>query len=288
MHLSGLFLYPVKGLRGLAVDSAEVDALGLVGDRRFLVVDETGKFLTQRGLARMALVATALSADALTLSADGAGNVSVPRVSPPGAPTRKVNVWRSQDLLADDCGDEAAAWLSGVLGAKCRLVRIGEKFRRPVLLKPAYAPGAPADAPRVEGRIVSADVFNFSDGYPFMVMNEASLADLNDRLAERGEDAVPMNRFRPTLVVAGGAPLAEDAWHRVRIGAIVLHSTGPCARCIVTTTDQLTGERGHEPLRTLATYRRDAADSTDVNFGQNLVHETKAGTLRVGDAVELL
>jgi uncharacterized protein YcbX len=288
MRLSGLFIYPVKALRGIAVDSAEVDALGLVGDRRFLVVDETGKFLTQRSHARMALVDTALSADTLTLYADGAGAVRVPRAADPAAPSRTVEVWRSKGLLAEDCGDAPAKWLSDFLALRVRLVRIGETFRRPVLLKSAYAAHVPADAPKVEGRIVSADVFNFADGYPFMVISEASLADLNDRLAERDVEPLPWNRFRPNLVVSGCAALAEDAWSRVRIGGLVLRSAGLCARCVVTTIDQLTTEQGHEPLRTLASYRRDAVDPTNVNFGLNLVHETKRGTLRVGDAVTVL
>jgi len=289
MHLSGLFLYPVKSLRGCAVETAAVDALGFAGDRRFLVVDGSGKFLTQRALPRMALITPSISRDALTLSADGAGTVDVRRDSPASnsVATRTVEVWRSKGLLADDCGDEAAAWFSSFLGVTCRLVRIGKNFRRPVLWKRAYF-DAPADAPTIEGRVAGSDLVNFADGYPFLATNEASLAELNDRLAARGEEAVPMNRFRPGLVVSGAAPQAEDTWQRLRIGGIVFRSAGPCARCIVTTTDQLTGARAHEPLRTLATYRRDAADPTNVNFGLNLVHETKTGTLRLGDQVEIL
>lgn len=272
MHLASLFLYPVKSLRGCAVTSAAVDDLGLIGDRRFLVVDENGRFLTQRAVARMALVDTALSTDTLTLSAANAGSVSVPRASDPAAALRSVTVWKSENLLAEDCGDAPAAWLSNFLGVRCRLVRIGPKFLRPVL-KQAAGPG---------------DVVSFADSVPFLVISEASLADLNDRLAARGEDPLPMNRFRPNLVVAGAAPYAEDTWARFRVSQIVFRSAGACARCSITTTDQLTAERGKEPLRTLATYRRDTADPTDVNFGQNLIHETKSGTLRVGDKLELL
>lgn len=272
MRLSSLFIYPVKSLRGCAVEAASVDDLGLIGDRRFLVVDEDGRFLTQRTLPRMALVETALTTDALTLSAPANGAIRVPRAPDPHASLRSVTVWKSEGLLAEDCGSAAAAWLSDFLGANCRLVRIGEKFLRPIL-KQTAGPG---------------DRVSFADAYPFLVISEASLADLNDRLAERGEDALPMNRFRPNLVVSGCDAYAEDAWPRFRIGAVVFRAAGPCARCIVTTTDQLTAERGKEPLRTLATYRRDPADPTDVNFGQNLIHETKSGTLRIGDPLELL
>jgi uncharacterized protein YcbX len=290
VHLSGLFLYPVKSLRGCAVDAAAVDALGLAGDRRFLVVDETGAFLTQRVLPRMAQISTALTPDTLTLSAETHGSVSVNRQSAIGIPqsTTPVTIWRSKNLLADDCGDAAAAWLSDFLSTRCRLVRIGERFHRPVLEKSRYTT-APAGSPTIEGRIVSpSDVLNFADGYPFMLMNESSVADLNDRLLERGEEPVPMNRFRPSLVVAGAPAFAEDAWTRVRIGALTFRTGGPCGRCIVTTTDQFTGERpGPEPLRTLATYRRDPADPTSVNLGLNLIHETKSGTLHRGDSVDL-
>ncbi len=271
MHLSALFLYPVKSLRGCSVTAADVDALGLVGDRRFLVVDENNRFLTQRALPRMALIATELNSTALTLTAENAGGISVNRATDPAAPLRRVNVWKSDDLLAEDCGDAPAAWLSDFLQTKCRLVRGGAKFRRPVL-KSAAGPD---------------DLVTFADSVPFLVVSEASLADLNDRLAAQGEEALPMNRFRTNLVISGCEAFAEDNWPRFRIGPISFRAAGPCARCPVTTTDQFTGARGKEPLRTLAGYRRDPVDSTDVNFGQNLVHETKSGTLRVGDAVTL-
>ncbi len=287
MHLSGLFLYPVKSFRGCAVTAADVDALGLVGDRRFLVVDENGAHLTQRPLPRMALISTELTSTALRLRADGVGEISVPLRALAPATLRTVSIWRSHGLLAEDCGRDVSAWLSAFLGVTCHLVRIGEKFRRPVLDRPAFATTA-ATAPVDDGRLVSADLFNFADGYPFLVVSEASLAHLNDRLVALGEEPVPMDRFRPTLVVSGCPAFAEDTWSRLRIGAITFRSGGPCARCIVTTTDQFSGERGHEPLRTLATYRRDPADPSRINFALNLTHETKSGTLRVGDAAELL
>jgi uncharacterized protein YcbX len=284
MHLSGLFIYPVKGLRGFAVDSAAVDALGLVGDRRFLVVDDTGQFLTQRTLPRMAQVTAELAGDHLALSAEGAGSVSVPLRADAPPMLRTVWVWRSKDLHAEDCGPDASGWLSDFLGAPCHLVRIGEKFRRPVLERRDPLPGET----QVEGRVLTSDLFHFADGFPFLAIGEASLANLNDRLVATGGEPVPMNRFRPNFVVSGVAAFGEDEWPRVRIGEIVFRSGGPCARCIVTATDQYTGERGTEPLRTLTAYRRDAGDSTRINFGLNLTHETKSGTVRVGDAVELL
>lgn len=270
-RLTALYVYPVKSLGGVSVERAAVDALGLVGDRRFLVVDEAGRFLTQRTLPRMALIRTALSADSLHLSQEGRGGVTVPLAPDPAAPLRTVSVWKSEGLLAEDAGDAAAAWLSDGLATRCRLVRIGPAFQRPIL-KPSAAAG---------------DTVSFADAYPFLILSEASLADLNDRLAERGEEPLPMNRFRPNLVVSGCAPYAEDTWARFRIGDMTFRAGGSCARCVMTTTDQETAERGKEPLRTLATYRRDAGDPTDVNFGQNLIHETKTGVLRVGDEVRV-
>lgn len=269
LRLSGIFIYPVKSCRGFALPAAEVDALGFVHDRRFLVVDETGRFLTQRSHPRMALIETALTPGTLTLSAPGHGSISVP-LQPPSAPRPLlVTIWKSENLIADDCGDAAAAWLGGFLGGRCRLARIGGKYRRPVLKK-AARPG---------------DLLHFADAVPFLAISEASLADLNDRLLARGEDALPMDRFRPNLVVAGCAPYEEDGWTRLRIGPLVFRNAGPCARCIVTTTDQLTARRGKEPLRTFATYRRDTSDPANVNFGVNLIHEVHTGTLRVGDTV---
>jgi len=270
-HLAALYVYPVKSLGGVPVQSATVDALGLVGDRRFMVVDDAGRFLTQRTLPRMALIRTALTSDSLQLTQEGRGSVTVPLAPDPAASLRTVSVWKSEGLQAEDAGDAAAAWLSDGLATRCRLVRIGSQFRRPVLKAAARA----------------GDTVSFADAYPFLILSEASLADLNDRLAGRGEEPLPMNRFRPNLVVTGCAPCAEDTWPRLQIGAVTFRAGGPCARCVVTTTDQATAERGKEPLRTLATYRRDAEDPTEVNFGQNLIHETKAGVLRVGDEVRV-
>ncbi|WP_437577592.1 MOSC domain-containing protein [Sorangium sp. So ce887] len=272
MRLAAIHIYPVKGCRGLALDAAAVDELGLAGDRRFMVVDLEGKPLTQRPLPRMALIETQLSESTLSLGAAGRPPISVPRAAPSaqGARLLTVEVWSSTGLLAEDCGDEAAAWLSDFLERPARLVRAGEAFRRPVLK---------ASVARQE------DVVSFADEFPLLVISEATLADLNARLEGRGAAALPMDRFRPSLVVSGCAAFDEDRWSRIRIGDLVLRAGGPCARCAVTTTDQRTAERGLEPLRTLATYRRDPQKPSDLNFGQNYIHETKSGALRVGDEV---
>lgn len=270
MHVSALYLYPVKSCRGIAVTSAEADEFGFIGDRRFMVVQEAdGLFLTQRAHPRMALIETALTSDDLTLSAAGHGQVTIPFTASTGK--RQVTVWKST-VTADDCGDEPAHWLSRYLGGSLRLVRMGEAFRRP-MTKSAARPG---------------DVVTFADAEPFLVISEASLADLNGRLVAKGEPALPMNRFRPNLVVAGCEPYAEDRWNRINIGGMTFRNGGLCARCPITTTNQETAERGKEPLKTLATYRRDPVDTTNLNFGVNLIHETKRGTVKVGAKVALL
>jgi uncharacterized protein YcbX len=273
MRLAGLFIYPVKSLRGCRVKTGAVDPLGLQHDRRFMVVDPGGRFLSQRTLPRMALIATEVRDGVLHLSAPAAGTVAVSCEPDDGAPLRAVSVWSSAELQAEDAGETPSAWLTRFLGTPCRLVRIGPAFHRPVLKPPA---GAGTD-----------HVVAFADGFPFLIVAEASLSALNDRLIAQGEAALPMDRFRPNLVVSGCAPHAEDSWTRFRIGGIVFRAAGPCARCTVTTTDQETAARGLEPLRTLARYRRDPADPTNVNFGQNLVHETKSGRLHEGDPVTL-
>ncbi|MFA6285972.1 MAG: MOSC N-terminal beta barrel domain-containing protein [Opitutaceae bacterium] len=271
MQLAGIYIYPVKGCRGLSLTSASLDALGIVGDRRFLIVDQDGKFITQRTHPQMALITASLDERFLALSHPGQGPLAIPRASDPSARLLGVEVWKSHGLQAEDCGDEASEWVRTALGTAARLARIGNAFHRPV--KP--------------GRAQPGDVVSFADAYPFLLIGKASLGDLNDRLLGQREEPVPMDRFRPNLVIAGAPAFAEDTLTRFRIGDVIFRTAGPCARCIVTTTDQLTGERlGPEPLRTLAAYRRNPTDHNEVIFGQNLLHETKAGLLLIGAPVE--
>ncbi len=267
-RVSGLFVYPVKSCRGHSVASAAVDAWGFQGDRRYVVVSAAdGKFLTQRTHPRLALVETELTATALTLAAPNGGSVTVAHAEVAAARVlRPVTVW-NDTVQAEDCGDAAAEWLTRLLGLPLRLARMGADFHRPVKPKRAR-PG---------------DQVSFADGAPFLLTTEASLHDLNDRIVARGGEPVPMDRFRPNVVMTDCAPWAEDALGRFRLGDVEFRNGWPCGRCIVTTTDQQTAARGKEPLATLATFRRDDEDPTDVNFGLNLVHETKTGTVRVGD-----
>ena len=255
--LASIHVYPVKSLGGIAMDAAEIDEFGFQDDRRWMVVDAAGRFHTQRWRPRMAMVRTALEAGGVRLRAPGQPDLLVPRGGDePGA----VAVW-DDICIAEGCGPEADAWISAFLGEPCRLVYITATTRRPIRRR----------------REESLGRVGFADAYPFLLLSEASLGDLNARLPT----AVPMNRFRPNLVVAGVGPFAEDGWDRVRIGEVEFVVTKPCDRCVLTTVDQDTGVGGVEPLRTLAAYRKRPGG---VMFGVNMAH-TARGRLRTGDAV---
>ncbi len=272
-RISQLVVYPVKGCRGISLSESAVGMRGLTHDRAFMVIDETTGFLTQRNAPRLALVETTLSDNnALLLRAPGNGQCEVPLHHPErtdGAAARSVVVWRDT-VAAEDAGDGAAAWFSEVLGRRCRLMRAGAAFRRPVPRE-----RIPAEH---QAALPATDV-SFVDAFPVLVISEASLAELNRRL----DDALPMDRFRPNVVLAGcEAPHAEDTWKIFRAGGVTFRHAGPCVRCIVPTINQATGiAEGKEPLRTLALYRR-AADGQGVVFGQNVFAES-GGRLRVGD-----
>jgi uncharacterized protein YcbX len=267
LTLSALHLYPVKGLKGIDLENARCTERGLEHDRRWMVVDADGEFLTQREYPKMATVWTDLSEGALTLSAPDMPSVDVPLGAPPAAPMR-VRVWHSV-CDAVPVSTDADAWLSDYLGLACRLVYMPETTRR--LSNPE----------RTQGE----KLVGFADGYAYLVTTEASLAELNSRLAARGARPVPMNRFRPNLVVRGGEAFAEDGWREIRVGEAVLQAAKPCGRCQVTTTDQATGEvTGSEPLATLGTFR--SHPEFGACFGVNFV-TVKPGAVRVGDTVEV-
>ncbi|HEU4681873.1 MAG TPA: MOSC N-terminal beta barrel domain-containing protein [Gemmatimonadales bacterium] len=261
LRLSALTIYPIKAARGIALDQSEIDGFGLRYDRRWMVTDRSGEFLSQRSHPQLALVTPSIQGASLHLDAPGRPRLELP-LHPSETVTTSVTVW-GDTCPATWLGESAARWFSEFLQTDCNLVHMGDRHVRRA--DPTLAPGA-----RV----------SFADASPFLLISEASLADLNGRLAE----PLPMNRFRPNLVVAGGEPYAEDAWMRIEIGRIRLRMVKPCGRCVVTTTDQSTGERGQEPLRTLATYRR---RDGEVMFGQNAVHEN-TGCLGLGDEVQIL
>lgn len=265
MIVSQLNIYPVKSCGGIALARAEIGATGFVNDRRWLVVDEDWSFLTQREIARMALIHTAVDAQCLRLTAPDAGAFEIP-VDQPGKRV-EVSIWKDSGVGAVDQGDAASGWLSDALKRTVRLVRFADDYVRQVDQQYAPRPG---------------DQVGFADAYPFLIVSEESLADLNTRL----DEPLPMNRFRPNIVVRGAAqPYDEDEWRSIRIGGMIFDLVKPCARCAITTTNQTTAARGKEPLRTLATYRQGPKGSP--LFGQNAIHRSP-GAISVGDAVDVL
>jgi uncharacterized protein YcbX len=265
-RVSALHLYPVKSLRGTSRREAVVEPWGLAGDRRWALADaRTWKVLTQREEPRMALAAAEPLADGgLRLTAPGMPplEVAVPRA----APLETVRVF-SDKVDAVPAGRAADEWFGAYLGTAVRLVHLDDPaVRRPV--DPDFA---------LPGETVS-----FADGFPLLITTTASLDSLNSLIAggdRAAEGPLPMNRFRPNVVVEGSEAWAEDDWQRVRIGEVVFRVPKPCGRCVITTTDQETAGRGKEPLRTLGKHRN---FGSQLLFGQNMIPET-TGTLRVGD-----
>ena len=265
MHVSSLFLYPVKSVRGHPLDAAAVEQRGLAGDRRWMLVDDAGRFLTRRQFPDMALLDVGTADDGLRFRHPRLGSC-VATIPPPTAPTITGTVWR--DTLPVMLGnDEADAFLSAAIGRTVRLAYQFDASCRPTDSKFSQA----------------GDHVSLADGYPVLVTSEGSLDALNDRLAA----PVTMERFRPNLVISGAAPWAEDRWRRVRIGEVMFRIARACARCIVITQQPETGERldGNEPLTTLRTMGR--AGAGGVMFGQNVIPD-RLGTIHVGDRVEVL
>lgn len=227
-----------------------------------MLVDENRCLVSQKQHPRMALIETALEGSELAIRIPGEKELRLS--SSEEGSTDEGIVWKDTRFVTDQ-GREAAEVLSRFLGVKCRVVFMPDASRRQV--NQNYAPSPD-------------DVVGFVDGYPFLLISEASLEDLNQRLAV----PIPMNRFRPNLVISGCLPYEEDTWKWIRIGEIRFKVAKPCARCIVTTVDQSTGEKGVEPLHTLATYRK---QENGIMFGQNLIHTTQ-GILSIGQTVEVL
>ncbi|MEK7251316.1 MAG: MOSC N-terminal beta barrel domain-containing protein [Bacteroidota bacterium] len=260
--LSDINIYPIKSCKGFSAESWELEARGFRYDRRWMLVDNEGMFLTQRDFPRLTLVSVQVKSDHL--------RVEAPNMEPLFVPFKleskkhiPVVVWED-GVEAVSVSKEAANWFSEFLGFSCKLVAMTERSLRPV----------------DKNYSVNNDIVSFADAFPLLLISEASLADLNSRL----EVVIPMKRFRPNLVVKGCEPFAEDSWKEIMIGDVALHVVKPCARCTITTVDPETGEKGQEPLRTLATYR---TVDNKVMFGQNVLHANN-GTLRVGDEVNVL
>ena len=265
INISELNIYPVKSLAGISLQSSELDSMGLKYDRRWMLVSSDGLFLSQRKAPQMALIKTALDSGKLTLSMKGREDYTVPEVNK-ASEMMSVRIW-SDHLEVQKVGIETDAWLSDALGIDCHLVYISDDVMRQCDLEFSE-----------EGNRTG-----FSDGFPILLISEASLDDLNSRLNEKNENSVEMRRFRPNIVVSGCDAFAEDLWQNFRINEIAMRGVKLCSRCILTTVDPDKGERsGVEPLATLKSYRQ---VDNKVNFGMNVIHQQQ-GRLKVGDNIK--
>ena len=262
LQLSEIYIYPIKSLGGIAVSEALLTDRGLAYDRRWMLVDEQ-YFLTLRDFPQMAQMTVVLRNDSLEVSSPNQShNLTIPLFPNAEAPVTTVQVWG--DLATGQyVSEEADAWFSDALGHTCTLVYMPEGSSR-------SATGKVSDREQL---------VSFADGYPALLIGQASLDDLNNRL----DEPVPMNRFRPNLVFTGGEAYGEDLWHAFTIGEAQCWAEKPCSRCTVITIDQSTSERGKEPLAMLAQYRK---QGNKVLFGQNTMFEA-GKTISVGDSIQV-
>lgn len=264
LTVSALYIYPVKSLGGIEMDFVQLTDRGMENDRRWMLVDENNCFLTQREYPQMALLATAIEKEELVIypKTDNANRLRLP-LRPLPAPTITVRVW--DDLCeAWQVSPEADHWFSQQLNQTCRLVYMPQPSRRKVDTR--YA--------------LSGEITGFSDAFPVLMIGQSSLDDLNGKM----ETELPMNRFRPNIVFTGGQPFEEDTMAEFIIGDAVLSAVKPCARCVITTTDQATAQRGKEPLRTLSRYRM---GDNKIYFGQNVLYKGN-GTINRGDEIRIV
>lgn len=263
LTLSEINIYPVKSLAGISLRSAEVEERGLKYDRRWVLVDESNTFFTQRDFPEMALIKVTIESDGLHLQ-HKRKNLETLIVPFDFDHLRKEKVVIWEDTVTGEFYNQAIDnWFSEIIGIKCHLVKMPESARR--IIDETYA----------KNKIVS-----FADAYPFLIIGQSSLDDLNSRM----EVPLPMNRFRTNFVFTDGKPFEEDDWKKFKIDDVIFEAVKPCARCVITTTNQETAERLHEPLLTLSKFRK---INNKVMFGMNLVcHST--GKVKVDDKIELL
>lgn len=262
--LSQLVIYPVKSLGGINVDTLILNEFGPQNDRQWMVVDQRGRFLTQRILPKMCLIATEIHDGELSLSTTTDGEQSDKiDVSKGGGAEREVTVWRDT-VIAQDCGDDVADWLTEYLGKASRLVYLPQKHSR-------TAPKADAG---FEKKLA------FADAYPLLLTNQQSLDAFNAHL----DKPIGMQRFRPNVVITGATAYAEDQWQRLRIDGLELQLTSPCARCVMPSINPATAEKQPDVIDALNKTRR---FGTETRFGQNVVYQ-RPGTLKVGATVEII
>lgn len=263
LTLTEIYIYPIKSLGGISLNSSFAGKRGLQYDRRYLLVDENGMFITQRDFPQLALLKLSFTETGFNvLSSSDNSFITIPFESNSGE-TRKVQIWDDlcTALVVDKKLDK---WFSDILKIKCSLVFMPDDEKR--IVEKTYE--------------TTEHIVSFADAYPYLIIGQSSLDDLNSRL----EQSVPMNRFRPNFVFSGGNPYEEDIWKIFKVGVVHLKAVKPCARCMITTTDQQTAERSNEPLKTLSTYRK---INGKVMFGMNVVCNQE-GIVSIGDRIELL
>lgn len=276
--VSELTLYPIKSCAGIALREATLTVAGLMSehiyDREWMVVDAQGEFLSQREYPRMVLIQPKIKADTLELRAPGMLRIEVPLGLPDPDDARVINVKVWDDTVqAYDCDETTATWFSNFLGTPCRLVRFHADALRAV------------DSNWTDG--IAANTL-FSDGFPLLVVSQAALDDLNGKLEAQGRKPVPMNRFRPNLVLGGTGAFDEDFSSEIQIGDARLKPVKPCARCTIPAVDQATGERTEDPVEILQAYRANPRVNGGITFGMNAIVTAGEGTvLRVGQEAAL-
>jgi uncharacterized protein YcbX len=263
LQISQLFIYPIKSLGGIEVKNALLTDRGFENDRRWMLIDENHRFITQREFAKAALLTVKLEDNGLRVTYKPSGEFIVIPYQPLSNDVCEVFIF-DDTCMATYVGGEADEWFTGILRLKCRLVYMHQGSKRPVSEK--YA--------------ANGEITSFSDAYPFLIIGQSSLDDLNNRL----DKALPINRFRPNIVFTGGKPFEEDLMNNFTIGNINFYGVKLCARCIIPTIDQTNATKAKEPLKTLATYRR---KNNDVYFGQNLIHKG-SGIISVGDMIDVI
>ena len=264
LRLDQIHIYPIKSCAGIELESSPVHSRGFPLDRRWLLIEKDGKFISQRSTPSLGQIKISSDNDHLLITADGkrALNLQVGGASPS---TIKAEIWKDSVegwWVGQDCDD----WFSDVIGREVHLIHMDESVSRPLIKE---------SLPKDQSFEVS-----FADGYPYLLTTLASLNDLNQRL----EVPIPMDRFRSNLVISGSEAFAEDGWRKIAVGEVEFQVVKPCARCQVTTIDQSSGIASKEPLKTLATYRK---QDGKVMFGMNMV-ALSSGTISINDPVKIL
>lgn len=285
ISISGLYIYPIKSCGGIALDRSPIGMAGLHNDRRWMVVDAGGIFLSQRSHPAMARIRTELRDGYLIVTAPGQPRLDIPVdvIEDDDSVRTRVTVWRDEVDAVDE-GDLAAQWFGALLGTPCRLVKVHPQSRR--LASTTRIENWLARHPVAEN-FPPHHIFAFADGYPILVANEASLAELNQKLAAVRQSGVGMDRFRPNVVLSEFGAFDEDYTVLVSVGGVRLALVKPCVRCEIPNTDQSTGARASEPMATLATFRGQPGGG--VTFGVNAIVDAPPGAvLSVGDRAEVV